>query len=148
MPLSSRWTHCRTLVVSVASRPRRFHRRRWQQVARGIGLDKRIGSKFLNAGPGYGGSCFPKDVRALLHVGESWGIPLGVLAAAQIGVPVAAVTVGEQLHLFAAGEGAALILGALVTIGGVSFAAGPAASSAATAPPGPASPGARPAHPS
>ncbi|RDB46351.1 cation:proton antiporter [Tsukamurella tyrosinosolvens] len=75
-------------------------------------------------------------------------IPLGVLAAAQIGVPVAAVTVGEQLHLFAAGEGAALILGALVTIGGVSLAAGPAASSAATAPPGPASPGARPAHPS
>lgn len=74
--------------------------------------------------------------------------PLGVLAAAQIGVPVAAVTVGEQLHLFASGEGAALILGALVTIGGAAVAAGPAASSAATAPPGPASSGAPPAHPS
>jgi len=54
-------------------------------------------------------------------------VPLGVLAAAQIGVPVAAVTVGEQLHLFASGEGAALILGALVTIGGAALAAGPAA---------------------
>jgi UDPglucose 6-dehydrogenase len=35
-----------------------------QEVARGIGLDNRIGPKFLHAGPGFGGSCFPKDVRA------------------------------------------------------------------------------------
>ena len=40
-----------------------------QEVARGIGLDNRIGSKFLHAGPGFGGSCFPKDTVALLKTG-------------------------------------------------------------------------------
>ncbi|GAA1086869.1 MULTISPECIES: cation:proton antiporter [Tsukamurella] len=77
-------------------------------------------------------------------------IPLGVLAAAQIGVPVAAVTVGEQLGLFAAGEGSALILGALVTIGGAAIAAGRAATSAPSGPPPSAStsPGAAPGSPS
>jgi len=47
-----------------------------QQVARGIGLDKRIGAKFLHAGPGYGGSCFPKDARALARTAESAGAPM------------------------------------------------------------------------
>src|SRR5688572_5955600 len=41
-----------------------------QEVARGIGLDNRIGSKFLHAGPGFGGSCFPKDVVALMKTGQ------------------------------------------------------------------------------
>jgi UDPglucose 6-dehydrogenase len=41
-----------------------------QEVARGIGLDNRIGTKFLHAGPGYGGSCFPKDTRALVKIAE------------------------------------------------------------------------------
>ena len=44
-----------------------------QQVARGIGLDKRIGGKFLNAGPGYGGSCFPKDTLALVRTAVDAG---------------------------------------------------------------------------
>ena len=44
-----------------------------QVVAKAMGLDKRIGSKFLHAGPGFGGSCFPKDVRALMQIGESHG---------------------------------------------------------------------------
>ncbi|HLZ83005.1 MAG TPA: UDP-glucose/GDP-mannose dehydrogenase family protein [Caulobacteraceae bacterium] len=47
-----------------------------QQVARGIGLDKRIGSKFLHAGPGYGGSCFPKDTLALTRTALDAGAPL------------------------------------------------------------------------
>jgi len=46
-----------------------------QDVARGIGLDKRIGSKFLHAGPGYGGSCFPKDTLALLKTAQDYDAP-------------------------------------------------------------------------
>ena len=47
-----------------------------QQVAKGIGLDKRIGPKFLHAGPGYGGSCFPKDTLALARTAADAGAPL------------------------------------------------------------------------
>ncbi|MVA98822.1 nucleotide sugar dehydrogenase [Nitratireductor sp. CAU 1489] len=47
-----------------------------QEVARGIGLDKRIGPKFLNAGPGYGGSCFPKDTLAFVKTAQDLGTPL------------------------------------------------------------------------
>jgi UDPglucose 6-dehydrogenase len=47
-----------------------------QHVARGIGLDKRIGNKFLNAGPGYGGSCFPKDTLALVRTAVDAGSPM------------------------------------------------------------------------
>ena len=47
-----------------------------QQVARGIGLDKRIGAKFLHAGPGFGGSCFPKDTLALVRTANDAGAPL------------------------------------------------------------------------
>jgi UDPglucose 6-dehydrogenase len=50
-----------------------------QDVARGIGLDNRIGSKFLHAGPGYGGSCFPKDTLALLKTAEDRGAPLRIV---------------------------------------------------------------------
>jgi UDPglucose 6-dehydrogenase len=46
-----------------------------QDVARGMGLDRRIGSKFLHAGPGYGGSCFPKDTTALVEIGKRVGAP-------------------------------------------------------------------------
>ncbi len=50
-----------------------------QEVARGIGLDNRIGSKFLHAGPGYGGSCFPKDTLALVKTAQDYGTPLRVV---------------------------------------------------------------------
>jgi UDPglucose 6-dehydrogenase len=47
-----------------------------QEVARGIGLDNRIGTKFLHAGPGYGGSCFPKDTLALVKTAQDFGAPI------------------------------------------------------------------------
>ncbi len=50
-----------------------------QQVARGIGLDNRIGSKFLHAGPGYGGSCFPKDTIALVRTAADAGSPVRLI---------------------------------------------------------------------
>jgi UDPglucose 6-dehydrogenase len=50
-----------------------------QEVARGIGLDNRIGSKFLHAGPGFGGSCFPKDTSALLKTAHDYGVPLRIV---------------------------------------------------------------------
>jgi len=50
-----------------------------QEVARGMGLDNRIGGKFLHAGPGFGGSCFPKDATALLKTAQDHGVPLRIV---------------------------------------------------------------------
>lgn len=61
---------CETLGVDV------------HDVARGIGLDRRIGPKFLHPGPGYGGSCFPKDTRAVLATAEEAGASLSIVRAA------------------------------------------------------------------
>ncbi|MFZ5732608.1 MAG: UDP-glucose dehydrogenase family protein [Pseudomonadota bacterium] len=52
-----------------------------QEVARGIGLDNRIGGKFLHAGPGFGGSCFPKDTRALVKTAQDHDVPLRIVEA-------------------------------------------------------------------
>ncbi len=50
-----------------------------QEIARGIGLDNRIGSKFLHAGPGFGGSCFPKDTRALIKTAQDYDAPVRII---------------------------------------------------------------------
>jgi len=52
-----------------------------QDVARGMGLDNRIGNKFLHAGPGFGGSCFPKDTLALLKTAQEYGAPTRIIEA-------------------------------------------------------------------
>ena len=54
-----------------------------QEVARGIGFDNRIGPKFLHAGPGFGGSCFPKDVRALIKTAQDHDVPMRILEAVE-----------------------------------------------------------------
>src|SRR5205814_8301647 len=53
-------------------------------VRKGIGTDRRIGSGFLFPGPGYGGSCFPKDVKALMRTAATKGVPLDVLEAVEL----------------------------------------------------------------
>ncbi len=53
-----------------------------EQVAEGMGLDPRIGSRFLKAGIGYGGSCFPKDIKALVKIGEDLGVDMSLLKEA------------------------------------------------------------------
>ena len=64
-----------------------------QEVARGIGLDGRIGGKFLHAGPGYGGSCFPKDTLALLKTAQDAGTPSRIVEA------VASVNEARKLRM-------------------------------------------------
>lgn len=54
-----------------------------EQVSRGIGSDPRIGKEFLRAGPGWGGSCFPKDVRAIVHLADQHNHPMPIIRAAQ-----------------------------------------------------------------
>jgi UDPglucose 6-dehydrogenase len=54
-----------------------------QDVARGMGFDNRIGPKFLHAGPGFGGSCFPKDVRALIKTAQDHEVPMRILEAVE-----------------------------------------------------------------
>jgi UDPglucose 6-dehydrogenase len=64
-----------------------------QDVARGIGLDGRIGAKFLHAGPGFGGSCFPKDMLALVKTAQEYGTPIRIVEA------VAAVNDARKLAM-------------------------------------------------
>ncbi len=86
-------------------------------VRKGVGSDDRIGPAFLFPGPGYGGSCFPKDVKALVHTGGQFGSPLEILTA------VEAVNDRQKLRLFdklkqALGDG---LRGARVAVWGLAF---------------------------
>ena len=69
-------------------------------VANGMGLDRRIGAKFLHAGPGYGGSCFPKDTKALARIGQDHGVPMRITETViAVNEAVKARMVEKILHL-------------------------------------------------
>lgn len=69
-----------------------------QDVARGMGLDGRIGGKFLHAGPGYGGSCFPKDTLALLKTCQEYGAPTKIIEAVVEVNEARKIQMGEKIE--------------------------------------------------
>lgn len=82
-------------------------------VARGMGLDHRIGPKFLHPGPGYGGSCFPKDTRAILEVARERGMDLRIVGAAidvnESRIPAALAKIRAEVEGKLAGKTIALL---------------------------------------
>lgn len=76
-----------------------------RDVARGIGLDNRIGSKFLHAGPGYGGSCFPKDTLALLKTAQDVGVPQRIVEAVVAVNDTRKRTMGRKIIQALGGDG-------------------------------------------
>jgi UDPglucose 6-dehydrogenase len=82
----------------------------------GVGSDTRIGKRFLYAGPGYGGSCFPKDVQALLHLGRAHGVPMRLAEATHLANE-------EQAHFLAAlvEKAAGALAGKTVALWGLAF---------------------------
>lgn len=85
-------------------------------VRRGIGSDSRIGSSFLFPGPGYGGSCFPKDVRALLRMADEFGAPLDVLTGVHTANERQKKRIASKVRA-AVGE----LAGARIAVWGLSF---------------------------
>jgi UDPglucose 6-dehydrogenase len=89
-------------------------------VRRGIGADRRIGPAFLFPGPGYGGSCFPKDVQALIRAGEERGVPLDILAAVRAANERQKRLLFEKLERHFAGA----LRGQTIALWGLAFKAG------------------------
>jgi UDPglucose 6-dehydrogenase len=88
-------------------------------VRKGIGSDRRIGPAFLFPGPGYGGSCFPKDVRALVKTGEAAGVPLHILQAVEAANERQKRVLFDKLARHLAGR----LPGAAVAVWGLAFKA-------------------------
>jgi len=87
-------------------------------VRKGIGADERIGSKFLYAGCGYGGSCFPKDVKALIKTGDLYDVPMGVLQAVEVVNENQKTILFRKLQKYVSQEN---LKGITVTLWGLSF---------------------------
>jgi UDPglucose 6-dehydrogenase len=84
-----------------------------QQVARGIGLDKRIGAKFLHAGPGYGGSCFPKDTLALVRTARDADSPVKLIETTVSVNDARKIAMAERIIEALGGEPAGKTVGVL-----------------------------------
>jgi UDPglucose 6-dehydrogenase len=91
-----------------------------QQVARGIGLDGRIGSKFLNPGPGYGGSCFPKDTIALVRTAQQYGAPVRLIETTVEVNDARKLAMAEKIRTAMVGPGGD-IAGKTVAVLGLTF---------------------------
>ena len=91
-----------------------------EHVARGIGLDTRIGGKFLKAGPGFGGSCFPKDMLALMKTAQDHGVPMRTVETA---VAVNDARKGEMVRKVIRAAGGS-VAGRTVAVLGLAFKAG------------------------
>ncbi|CAN5428432.1 UDP-glucose/GDP-mannose dehydrogenase family protein [soil metagenome] len=92
-----------------------------QDVSRGIGLDNRIGSKFLHAGPGYGGSCFPKDTLALLKTAEDYETPVRIVEAVVQVNDSRKRAMGRKVIHALGGEGTEGVRGKTVAVLGLTF---------------------------
>jgi UDPglucose 6-dehydrogenase len=88
-----------------------------QDVSRGIGLDNRIGSKFLHAGPGYGGSCFPKDTLALVKTAQDAGAPVRIIETVAAVNDVRKRAMAKKVITLAGGD----VRGKTVAILGLTF---------------------------
>jgi UDPglucose 6-dehydrogenase len=91
-----------------------------EQVRRGIGSDKRIGTHFIYAGCGYGGSCFPKDVKALIHTAEQQGFEPAILRAVEARNALQKTLLFEALHAHFNGH----LQGRVVALWGLAFKPG------------------------
>lgn len=90
-----------------------------QDVARGMGLDKRIGLQFLSPGPGFGGSCFPKDTRALVHTARQHGAPFTIVENVVAANEARKRTLADRIQHVAGGS----LAGKKIGILGVAFKA-------------------------
>ena len=88
-----------------------------QDVSRGIGLDNRIGSKFLHAGPGYGGSCFPKDTLALIKTAQDAGSPVRIVEAVAAANDMRKRAMAKKVIALAGGD----VRGKTVAVLGLTF---------------------------
>ena len=86
------------------------------EVAQGMGLDNRIGNRFLNPGPGYGGSCFPKDTNAMAYMGRMNGVNLSLIEAAIKGNDARKVEMAERVL-----EAVRHVPGARIAVWGLAF---------------------------